>query len=347
MKICHLIFFITVVLFLAVIHLGLNDHLFSVNASSVNISAVVISLCGNGDIDPGEQCDSSNLNDQTCESLGSAGGTLSCSYCAFDTSGCTGEVAPPPLPIGGGYVPPQTIVIFEGKASPGSKVILLKDAQMVATAIAGDDANFQITLSGLSGGNYIFSVYSEDKEGRRSSLLVFPINVTTNATTKVSGVFIGPTIAVDKEEVKKGEDILVSGESVPKANIRIFLKSKEKEFSVDTVADNEGKYSYSFNTDSLDFEEYQITVIAFVDNVSSNLSRIIFFTVGTETIFKKPLPKCPLIGDFNNDCLVNLIDFSILIYWFDRPNPPTQIDLSKDGKVDLVDFSIMAYSWTG
>ncbi len=45
--------------------------------------------CGNGDIDPGETCDGSNLNGQDCDSLGHGAGTLSCnSSCGFDTSGC-------------------------------------------------------------------------------------------------------------------------------------------------------------------------------------------------------------------------------------------------------------------
>src|SRR5262249_51163458 len=44
--------------------------------------------CGNGSIDPGEQCDGSNLNGETCQSRGFAcGGTLTCSSCSFDTSG--------------------------------------------------------------------------------------------------------------------------------------------------------------------------------------------------------------------------------------------------------------------
>lgn len=261
------------------------------------------------------------------------------------------EVAPPPPAGEGGGISvpptPETKVIFSGRAYPKSAVTLLKDAQISATTIAGSDANFQISISGLSGGNYIFSLYSRDKDGRSSSLLTFPVSVTAGATTRVSGIFIAPTVAVDKDEVKKGEDILFFGQSVPKAGIRIFIKSKDKEFSVDTIADNEGKYHYSFNTASLDFKQYQATVMALVDNLPSNLSRIIYFVVGTKTVFKKPLPSYPLLGDFNNDYLVNLIDFSILIYWFERPNPPTQIDLSKDGRVDLVDFSIMAYYWTG
>jgi len=45
--------------------------------------------CGNGVLDPGEQCDGSDLGGETCQSQGFVGGTLSCSAsCAFDTSAC-------------------------------------------------------------------------------------------------------------------------------------------------------------------------------------------------------------------------------------------------------------------
>jgi cysteine-rich repeat protein len=46
-------------------------------------------VCGNGIIEAGEECDSSNLNGQTCISKGYAGGTLKCSStCKFNTTGC-------------------------------------------------------------------------------------------------------------------------------------------------------------------------------------------------------------------------------------------------------------------
>ncbi len=47
--------------------------------------------CGNGTIELGEQCDQSNLNGQTCTTLGQGfvAGTLRCGpYCTFDTSTC-------------------------------------------------------------------------------------------------------------------------------------------------------------------------------------------------------------------------------------------------------------------
>lgn len=48
--------------------------------------------CGNGAIDPNEQCDGGNLNGFTCDSLGAGTGTLGCDpmTCTFDTSMCDG-----------------------------------------------------------------------------------------------------------------------------------------------------------------------------------------------------------------------------------------------------------------
>ena len=47
------------------------------------------SLCGNGTIDPGEQCDTSNLAGKDCTDFGFTKGSLACSEkCTFDTSGC-------------------------------------------------------------------------------------------------------------------------------------------------------------------------------------------------------------------------------------------------------------------
>ena len=54
-------------------------------------------VCGDGIISGNEQCDGTNLDGQTCQSLGYYGGTLSCKAdCTFNTSGCT--TAPPPTP---------------------------------------------------------------------------------------------------------------------------------------------------------------------------------------------------------------------------------------------------------
>ena len=44
--------------------------------------------CGNGKVEPGEQCDGTNLGGHTCTSQGYTAGILSCSKCVFVTSAC-------------------------------------------------------------------------------------------------------------------------------------------------------------------------------------------------------------------------------------------------------------------
>ena len=46
-------------------------------------------LCGDGAVSQGEQCDGDALGGATCASLDYASGTLTCTQCHFDTSRCS------------------------------------------------------------------------------------------------------------------------------------------------------------------------------------------------------------------------------------------------------------------
>ncbi len=52
----------------------------------------LLNSCGDGLVDALEECDGANLNSQTCISQGFDVGTLTCSSCSFNTSGCMYEV---------------------------------------------------------------------------------------------------------------------------------------------------------------------------------------------------------------------------------------------------------------
>ena len=255
------------------------------------------------------------------------------------------SVAPPTLTSGGGiFLAGQ--VTFSGRAYPQSEVILLKDGQIVSTTLADAAANFSLNLR-LSTGDYLFSLYSRDYTGRSSRLISFSVSVAFNTTTTIRSVILPPTIAADKRQVAKGEQIDLFGQSVPKAAIAILIKTPTKEFFVQTISDQQGRYQYSLDTSSLEFGDYSAEAVASLQGSFSGItSAQVNFTIAAKTILKEPT-VCPFGGDLNNDCFVNLIDFSILIFWFDRPGVPSQVDLNGDGKADLVDFSIMAYHWTG
>src|SRR5262245_30442716 len=52
-------------------------------------------FCGNGAIDPGEECDGPDLHGATCRTKGFAGGDLACAVgCTYDASGCVPYAAP-------------------------------------------------------------------------------------------------------------------------------------------------------------------------------------------------------------------------------------------------------------
>lgn len=251
---------------------------------------------------------------------------------------------------GGAALPSSTgSVLFFGKAYPKSSVTLLKDAQVAATTVAGTDASFMITLANLSAGNYVFSMYSEDKNGYRSALLTFLASVTAGVTTNVSGIFIAPTIAVDKSEVSRGDTIAIFGQVAPQAEVVIEVNSDEQFFSK-TVSDNNGIYLYNFDSSVLEYGSHSARSKGAINNqLVSGFSSPAAFKVGTRNVFTAPVKKCSASGDLNTDCKTNLVDFSVMAYWYQRPLSASgaKADLNHDGKVNITDFSILAANWTG
>lgn len=258
-----------------------------------------------------------------------------------------GQAAPAPAGGGGsaGYIAPITGVIFSGRAYPLSKVVILKDGQIAISTIAGPDARFEVFVTGLATGNYNLAVYGEDSKGARSSIFTFPLYITSGVTTNVGGIFIAPTIAIDKSEVKRGDDIVIFGQSAPKAEVTIAVNSEEN-FFVKTIADKDGAYLHNFDTVQLAIGQHLTKSKAALDGEVSSFGKAVGFVVGAKNVFTQPT-QLPLKGDFSNEGRVNLVDFSIAAYWYKRPSPPAFVDLNGDRRVDLIDFSIMAFYWTG
>ncbi len=249
--------------------------------------------------------------------------------------------------VGGGSsasngVVPQ--VNFLGRAYPLSKVTVLKDGQVAITTIAGPDANFSVGLSGISTGNYIFSLYGEDNKGQRSTLFNFPLYITENAATTIGGIFIAPTIDVDKDQVKRGENIAIFGQSAPDSEITVSVNSDQEIFEK-VKAKQDGSYLYNFDTSPLEDGQHSTKSKSAISGEISSFGKSVGFIIGSTSIAKAAV-YCGKT-DLNCDGRVNLVDFSILAYWYNKPNFPRKVDFNGDGKVDLTDFSIMAYYWTG
>ncbi len=330
-------------------------------SAGVQVTAIVPGICGNDLTEVLEQCDGTDLAGASCTSLGYQSGTLECSpTCSFNVSQCT------PIPVvvppsggggggggGGGSSPPSAAgqVVFRGKAYPQSDVTLLKDGSVVATTKAGADANFELTVSNVSVGTYNFGIWAEDAKGIRSTTHNFSISIGSGGSTLVSGIFLPPTIGLDKIEVKRGDPLTIFGQSQGASVVSIVVNS-DTELLKKVTADASGSWTYKLDTLELEMGDHHTKARSASETDISTFSTALAFKVGTQNVAapgttKTPIKVCAARGDLNDDCKVNLVDFSILAFWYNKASPLPKVDLNKDGKVNLVDFSILAYNWTG
>jgi len=254
---------------------------------------------------------------------------------------------PPPSGGGGGVVviaPPQ--ILFKGLSYPGSKVTILKDGQISAVTLAGSDAKFEVGLSGLSSGDYTFGLWAADSAGQKSTTRTFYLTVFPGVNLVISGIFLPPTISLDKAEVRRGDLLNIFGQTVPSAEVSVTVSSNGPLFKK-LSADEEGIWFYKLDTSEIEYGEHAAKARSTIKEDISDFSQLAQFIVSTSSRENPLLKVWILKGDFNNDNRISLIDFSIAAYWYKRPSPPVTVDLNSDNKVDLVDFSIMAYYWTG
>lgn len=241
---------------------------------------------------------------------------------------------------------------FLGYAYPGSSVTLLKDGQTAAVTKAGPDAKFEVDLSGLSAGTYVFALWAQDSNGNRSLAQTFTVSLTTGATTVISGIFLPPTINIDKTEVKQGDILTILGQSAPQAQVSIVVHSASA-IMENVNATSSGAWLYELDTSGLAFGSHTVTARALKNDQYTTFSQVLSFTVGSQNIQKPKTPNsvstsaAASMADINGDGHVDLTDFSIMAYWYGRPNPPAKVLLDHTTSVDLRDFSILAYYWTG
>ncbi|MBI5153080.1 MAG: hypothetical protein HZA36_01325 [Parcubacteria group bacterium] len=266
--------------------------------------------------------------------------------------------APMPAPSGGGggspYVDGELTLC--GKGYPGQKVTILKDAQVSATVIAQNDEEFEFTEKNLQG-TYAFGIYTTDMFGHKSYTTTITERVESGTRHRISCIFLSPTLEEDKLEVLGGDSIVFSGQTASFAEVLLTISGRfvggEDVLVKRVKANKDGLYTFSLiTTNFYKGDTYDVVARAVKDNSVSKSSTVLSFRVG-ETNLKKETQGAMCgagRGDFNCDQRVNLIDFSILAYWYKRPLTDVakqKYDLNSDGKVDLRDFSILAFYWTG
>ena len=246
-----------------------------------------------------------------------------------------------------GYENSPTTVNFSGQAYPFAKITLLKNGYIASSVVADSNGFFNTALTNLSPGNNFFAIYADDAAGRRSTTFSIMLFLTKGFTTTVSGIFIPPTISLSTSHILQGQSLSISGASVPLGTVAlsIFSKTYATEVVKYALSMEDGTYMFALDTTSMPLGVYEIKAKTLAGTQVSGFSSTAVFSV-VDSFLPPEEIVCSQKGDLNSDCKVNLIDFSILEYWYRRTDPPTRVDLNSDGRITMSDFSILAYNWT-
>ena len=262
----------------------------------------------------------------------------------FTTSDCSVNVLPVTSPGNGGMLT-ASAVNFSGFAYPGATVTILRDGVIVSNVLADSTGAFLAPVSGIQAGSYVFSVYAKDQNGVVSASNTFPFVLNGKSVVNITGILVAPTISVDKTIVQSGDTLTVSGFATPSSKVTITNKQLATPYTV--IADAGGRYQYQIDASTLATGAYTMHAIDVVAGQNSPLSKGALFLMGLSTTKVKQTNLGCAGGDLNGDGKVDIIDYSIMKYWYKKSAPPACVDLSGDGTVNLKDFSILASDWTG
>lgn len=361
-----------------IIFLILLTPIFSVHAVEISTATTTInlSICGNELVDAGEQCDvlgetgvysttivgrqcspvckfgpycgdsvlQTHFSEQ-CDDGNNTSGDFCSAVCIVEPAGSGGGGSSGGGSSSGGGTKPigDTQVSVSGLGYPGQTINFLLDTKSIGTVKANAQGRFEFATA-ASPGTATLGVWALDYSSKRSITLNSTFDVTQGAVTNVRGLILPPTLSVANPTVIPGTPIAITGQGIPVAKIEIHFNKSEIVES--TTSGTDGKFTLSLDSSKLRNAEYSIKARSITGTAPlltpSSFSSSVQLFVGVDGV-----PTTP--SDLNRDAKIDLIDFSILIFWWQTAggdsNPPA--DISGNGKVSLEDFSILLFNWTG
>ena len=245
-------------------------------------------------------------------------------------------------PSGGGIGLPKTAVSFSGLAYPKATVSILKEGVLAASVFSDSAGYFSATLEEKYDSTIVYTLFAVDLSGNKSLLINYPIVVYTGYITHLSGIRFAPTIVIDKAEVRYGDYLTVYGYSLPKMGLEVFVEGKEK-IGFTLTSNANGTYKIILPMQNLPKGDY-VVYARYVND--QRITKLVKFIIGETNIPNTDIVE-NIPGDCNYDGVINLVDFSVLAFWYNKDNPPKCVDTNRDGIINLVDFSILAFWWTG
>ncbi len=346
-------------------------------AQSVATTTMTLSICGNSLVDNGEDCDVpgetgvysttivgrqcnaacffgpycgdgilQTLYSEQCDDGNNASGDFCSATCTIEPAGSGGGGS-----SGGGGGSSgggdrdlgDTQVNVTGLTFPRATINILLDSDSVGTVRANNSGGFDFSTN-ASPGTVSMGFWTTDASGVRSVTFNTTFDVTQGAITNVAGIIVPPTISVTDATINPGETVTFSGQAVPNATIEVQIGTALR--TQRTTSDANGTWSLAYDTASLKADTYAVKARsvsgAGVITSQSSYSTVLQLFVGVDGKVGSP-------SDLNTDGSVNLVDFSILIFWWQTnggdSDPPA--DINQNGRVSIEDFSILLFNWTG
>ncbi|MFA6552952.1 MAG: dockerin type I repeat-containing protein [Patescibacteria group bacterium] len=250
---------------------------------------------------------------------------------------------------------PDTIVIFKGIAYPSSNLTISEGATILSSFTLTAQARFEVTYK-TTPGNHTYTIVGTDSDGIQGRTSNFTLTMSEGTTTTISGIFLGPTITIDKSTITAGETATLSGTTAPNSTVNVTISTSTSGTSaasgpqqaVHTASsDNNGRWLQLVRANDLSTGPYTAKAQSIEPSLNSvsEFSKTLAFEVKGGT---SDQCSTSLAADINCDGKVNLIDFSILLFFWNTTNPTNaRADINHDTHVNITDFSILLFYWTG
>ena len=236
---------------------------------------------------------------------------------------------PPPTPAeggGGAWVAPNRIFVT-GFAYPHAKIHAVlqqlpigRDFEADTTADS-NNGSFSVKFQNFPRGLYSFTIFAVDNDGIHSVRkgIQYEFKQANSALFREK-VLMPPTITLGRDVIAWGDDIAVSGNTIPHTGVLVQAGN----IFYETKSDKTGHYEILIN--SVRFAPGKLSI-----RVRSSLISDFGYDYSfskTVTISSTSVPK----ADLNADGVVNMKDFSIFLM---KP-----VDINDDNKVNAADLSI-------